>query len=165
MTVYWLDADACIQTKNEDTGTYPFSRCEKFWAYLSHKVDEKIVQCPKIVYDEIVRGNDRLAEWFKEREHRGLCIHPSQEVWDCLIQIGDYVVKNYKDRRSRSFLSGGDAFVIAHALAMRPDGIVVSHEGPKQQNTIVKIPAICADLGVKQISFNRMVNLLGDYRG
>jgi hypothetical protein len=103
LTVYWLDADACIQVKNEETGNYPFSRAEKFWAYLSHKVDERIVRAPKMVYDEITNGDDRLADWFKEREHRGLCVNASPEVWESLIRIGDFVVNKWKDRRSRAF--------------------------------------------------------------
>jgi hypothetical protein len=151
--------------KNEDTGTYPFSRADKFWAYLSHKVDEGVVQCPKMVYDEIVKGHDRLADWFQEREHRGLCIHPSQDVWDCLTQIGNFVVSEYKDRKSRSFLNGADAFVLAHAMAMGSDGIVVSHESTRKQGVIVKIPAVCAALNIEKINFSRMVNLMGDYKG
>ena len=56
MTVYWLEADACIQAKNEETGSFPFSRAANFWSYLSHKVDEGVVKS-KMVYDEIVKGN------------------------------------------------------------------------------------------------------------
>jgi len=60
--------------------------------YLSHKVDEQIVRSPKAVYDEITEGKDRLAEWFRERQNRGLCVEPTQDVWDCLIEINDFVM-------------------------------------------------------------------------
>lgn len=118
-----------------------------------------------MVYDEITAGDDRLADWFKEREDRGLCINASPAVWQRLIEIGDFVVKRWKDRRSRAFLNGADAFVLAHALAMGKDGVVVSHESTRKQDSIVKIPVVCAELGVEKISFSQMVNRLGDYRG
>ena len=165
MTVYWLDADACIQTKNEETGLYPFNRADNFWAYLSHKVDEQVVRCPKAVYDEITEGNDRLAEWFRERQDRGLCVEATQKVWDCLIEINDFVIHKWRDRKARSFLYGADSFVLAHAMAMGGDGVVVSHESTHKQESIVKIPIVCAELGIEKISFIQMVNRLGDYRG
>ena len=33
-----------------------------------------------MVYDEITNGDDRLADWFKEREHKGLCINASPDL-------------------------------------------------------------------------------------
>lgn len=165
MTVYWLDADACIHTKNEETGAFPFSRAANFWGYLSRKVDDGVVKCPKMVYDEIVKGNDELSTWFKEREHRGLCVHSSDEAWECLTKISDFVVGRWKDRKSRSFLDGADAWVLAHAMAMGSDGVVVSHESTRKQETIVKIPAVCGALGIQKISLFQMLNRLGDYRG
>jgi hypothetical protein len=136
-----------------------------FWNYLSRKVDEGIVQCPKMVYDEIVKGNDELATWFKEREHRGLAVHASDEVWEALTEIGTFVVGRWKDRKSRSFLNGADAWVLALAKAMGKDGVVVSHESTRKQETIVKIPAVCSALGIEKISIFQMLNRLGDYRG
>lgn len=164
MTVYWLDADACIQAKHEENGAFPFNRMPRFWDYLSHKIDQGVVQCPKMVYDEITRGDDRLAEWFKERETRGLAIHPSDEVWECVTKISDYVVKKYKDRKSRKFLDCADMFVLAHAMAMGNDGVVVSHEGLRRQNALVKIPVLCLDLGIEKVNLFQMLNRLGDYK-
>lgn len=158
MIVYWLDADACIQTAHEKNGAFPFSRMGHFWAYLSHQVDSGIVKCPKMVYDEVTAGNDQLATWFREREDRGLAVHPNDDVWDAVTEISDYVVNKYKDRKSRRFLEGADMFVLAHALAMGKDGIVVSHEGLRRQNALIKIPVLCQDLKIEKISVYQMLN-------
>jgi len=158
VTVYWLDADVWIQAKHEQNGPFPFSRMQKFWDYMSLQVDKGKVKCPKMVYDEIVKGNDRLADWFREREARGLSINASDEVWECVTKISDYVVNKYKDRKSRKFLDGADMFVIAHAMAMGEDGVVVSHEGLRRQNALVKIPALCLDLNVEKINIFQMLN-------
>ena len=60
--IYWLDADAFIQSKDELNGPYTFKRVPEFWNYLSRLVDRGIVRSPKVVYDEIARGHDELAE-------------------------------------------------------------------------------------------------------
>jgi uncharacterized protein DUF4411 len=123
------------------------------------------VKCPKMVYDEIVNGNDLLADWFKERADRGLCEPTSDAVWAASVLISDHVVNAYQDRKSRRFLSGADAMVLACAKAMGKDGVVVSHESLRKQESIVKIPAVCNALGIEKISWFQMLNRLGDYRG
>ena len=55
--------------------------------------------------------------------------------------------------------------VLAHAMAMGKDGVVVSHESLRKQETVVKIPAVCNALGIEKISWFQMLNRLGDYRG
>ncbi|HMH44381.1 MAG TPA: DUF4411 family protein [Pyrinomonadaceae bacterium] len=160
MTVYWLDADACIHAKDERHGAFPFSRMQKFWNYLSHQVDLGVVKAPKMVYDEITKGNDALAEWFRDREDRGLCENPNDAVWNCVTQVNNLVVQKYGDRKARRFLTGADPFVLAHAMAMGDEGIVVSHESTREQNAIVKIPTVCAALNIQQVSIFTMLNQL-----
>lgn len=164
--VYWLDADACIQAKHERNGPFPFSRGRKFWDFLSHKVDEGVVKCPKMVYDEITdRGwNDELAGWFRERESRGLSENPSDSVWERVHQISDFVVAKWGDRLARPFLEGADLWVLAHALAMGSDGIVVSHEGTREQKSKIKIPAVCFELGIEKINLFQMLNRMDDWQ-
>jgi hypothetical protein len=161
LAVYWLDADACIQTKDERTGAYPFSRWENFWAYLSHQVDLGFVRCPKKVYDEVTKGwDDPLAMWFREREDRGLCEYPTPEAWECVAKISDFVMNRWGDRMTRPFLKGADVWVLAHAMSMGKDGFVVSHESKRQQNSIVKIPTVCYHLNIQKISIHEMLNRL-----
>lgn len=161
MTVYWLDADACIQAKDEINGAFPFSRMRPFWDYLSLQVDNGVVRAPKMVYDEIVKGNDELSDWFSEREDRGLAIYASKEVHECASRIGDYVVEKYGDRLARPFLKGADMWVMAHAMAMGTDGVVVTHETTRPLTAIIKIPAVCSAFGIERFTIFRMLNQLG----
>jgi membrane-bound lytic murein transglycosylase MltF len=158
--VYWLDADAYIQSKDEVNGAFPFKRAPEFWKYLAQQIDLGIVRSPKFVYDEITKGNDDLAEWFREREDK-LAIVGDSKVHACAGRISDYVVSKFGDRRAREFLRGGDLWVIAHAMAMGENGIVVSHESLRRQELRVKIPAICMALGVTRITIFAMLNQLG----
>src|SRR5262249_2735814 len=100
---------------------------------MSRKIDEGVIRAPKMVFDEITAGSDRLAEWFRDREHRGLCINATDEVVKCVGTVSDFVVRKYGDRKAREFLAGADPFVIAHAMAMGEDGVVVSHESRREQ--------------------------------
>jgi hypothetical protein len=45
---------------------------------------------------------------------------------------------------------------------MGKDGVVVSHESLRQQNAIVKIPAVCQELDIEKITVFAMLNRL-DY--
>jgi hypothetical protein len=159
--VYWLDADAYIQSKDELNGPYTFKRVPAFWDYLSRQIDAGIVRSPKVVYNEIAKGNDNLADWFREREDRGLAIVGDARVHTWAGKISDYVVQRFGDRKAREFLRGGDLWVIAHAKAMGSDAVVVSHESLRQQESRVKIPAVCIKFGVQRISIFAMLNQLG----
>jgi hypothetical protein len=57
-------------------------------------------------------------------------------------------------------VAGADPFVLAHAMAMGDDGIVVSHESMREQNASVKIPTVCAALNIQQVSIFTMLNQL-----
>jgi len=160
VTVYWLDADACIQAKNKDTGAFPFGRMQKFWDFLSLQIDRGIVKCPKMVYDEVTdRGwEDELAEFFREREARGLCEYATDEVWKWVHQISNLVVQKFGDRKARDFLEGADLWVLAHAKAMGAEGVVVSHEGLREQHHKIKIPVVCAEFQIEKITIFQMLN-------
>lgn len=150
----------CIQAKDERNGPFPFKRQPKFWAYLSHQVDIGTVRASKMVYDEIMKIDDELKQWFQDREDRGLSIHPTPEVYECVTKVCDYVVRKYGDRKARAFLNGADPFVLAHAMAMGKNGIVVSHESTREQHSIIKIPTVCYALKIQPVSLFQMLNKL-----
>jgi hypothetical protein len=93
-----------------------------------------------MVYNEIMDRvwNDRLAEWFREREDRGLCVSPTDDVWKCVHEIGDHVVAKYGDRLARPFLNGADLWVLAHAKAM---GVMEKCAAkPQESGLVVMVP-------------------------
>lgn len=154
-TVYWLDANVFIQAKN---GPYAFNLVPKFWIFLSEQLDQGTIRCSKMVYDELIDGNDELTAWFKPRKEKGLCHNANQTVQDCYTLIANHVATKFKPHQAAEFLVGADGWVIAHA--MNGDGVVVTQESDKSHKAKIKIPTICKVFGVRCIDTYRMLNAL-----
>jgi len=101
--IHWLDADVYIQAKN---GPYPFQRVPQFWRFLSQQLDAGTIRSPKLVYDEIVSGDDELANWFAQRMEKGLCIIASEIVCKNYSQIADHAYVTHSAHQSADFLKG-----------------------------------------------------------
>jgi hypothetical protein len=155
--VYWLDADAFIQASAR-TGPYPFKRAPGFWSFLSAQIEAGQIRSPKIVYDELTRGNDELAQWCKQRREKGLCVGANKAVHDYYTAIANHVIKKYGQRKASEFLRGGDGWVIAHAMETGPNGIVVTQESTRHSNAKVKVPTVCKEFGVPCISTFQMLD-------
>jgi hypothetical protein len=61
-TLYLLDANVLITAARE---FYNFDFGNNFWDFLVRKAKDNIIKSIDKVYDEIMRGNDRLKEWAK----------------------------------------------------------------------------------------------------
>lgn len=158
MKVYWLDADVYIQA-HSSIGPYPPDRTPQFWSFLSEQLDSGTIRSPKIVYDELTSGNDWLAQWCKQRRERGLCVIAGKLVQAQFTLIANHVYQKYGDRKAREFLIGGDAWVIAHALDMGDDGIVVTQESTRHSEMKVKVPTVCKEFDVRCISTYEMLHV------
>ncbi len=154
--MYWLDADVYIQASAR-TGPYPFKRARGFWSFLAAQLEKGQIGSPKIVYDELTRGNDELAQWCKQRREKGLCVAASREVHAHFTTIANHVIGKYGQRKAAEFLRGGDAWVIAHAMEDGPNGIVVTQESTRHSNAKIKVPTVCKELGVPCISTFQML--------
>lgn len=58
---YLMDANIFIEAKNS---YYAFDLCPGFWDWLRHCDDVKSVS---MVKTELLKGNDELTEWVKDR--------------------------------------------------------------------------------------------------
>ena len=155
MHIYWLDADVYIQAKN---GPYKFARVPKFWSFISEQLEKETIKSPQVVYGEIAEGKDDLANWFKPRRRKGLCVPASEKVQEYYGQIAAYVAQHYKPHQAAEFLKGGDGWVIAHAL--ESGGVVVTQESARSRKNKVKIPTICKAFGVRCINTYTMLDEL-----
>lgn len=156
---YWLDADVYIQASRG-----PYKRVPQWWSFLAKQVELGIAKSPKIVYDEIAKGRDDLAEWCALRKEKGLCVHPSREIQEeCMGKIADYVYKTYKSHQSAEFLKGGDAWVIAHAMPTK--GVVVTMESLRKMKSKIKLPTICKVFDITYINTYEMNDKLGFQSG
>jgi uncharacterized protein DUF4411 len=143
---YWLDADVYIQAHRG-----PYKNVPQWWIFLAKQITLGVVKSPKLVYDEIIRGKDDLANWCTQRKNIGLCVNASRELQEeCVSRIADYVYNKYTTHQSSEFLKGGDAWVIAHA--MHTSGIVVTQESLRKMKSKIKIPTVCKAMQVSYIN-------------
>jgi hypothetical protein len=154
--IYWLDANVFIQAQK---GPYAFNLVPKFWTFLSGQLAKGIIRTPKMVYDELVEGQDDLTAWCKQRRQKGLCHHPDQAVQTCYGTIASHVATEFKPHQAAEFLMGADGWLVAHA--MNGDGIVVTQETERSHRAKIKIPTICKIFSVKWMNTYEMLRDLG----
>lgn len=156
---WWLDADVFIQAKN---GLYAFDINRTFWNWLDEQLRNGVIACPKMVYKEIVdnqRITDKLAEWVKARQKKGLCVKPDATVQAAATEIGNYVFTRYDYANAWDFSRGGDAWVIAHAMCDK--GTVVTNESAERPTAKkARIPDVCSYFEVACADTVKMLRML-----
>ena len=147
-----------IQAKN---GPYGFDICPAFWNWLIRQARAGTVYSSIMVYEELVNGDDELAEWVGRRENRSLFVGPNASVQAIYRSIIEKIRanRNYAPHHVKSFLDKADPWVIAQA---KNDGsVVVTQETLAGMDTKkVKIPNICAELGVDYKDTYQMLRAL-----
>jgi predicted nucleic acid-binding protein len=150
MAIYCLDTNVLIQAWN---GYYSMDIAPNYWERLDRLADKGKLFCTMEVKREIIRTDDGLAAWVKDRPHMFKEI--DSEVQKHLRRImKDYpTLVSVTKRRSIA-----DPWVIAHAMAK--EAIVVTKEEPKAKVTKIKIPHVCEYLDVPWINDFQMVKEL-----
>lgn len=158
MEPYWIDSNIFIEAAN---GPYTFNRAQSYWAFLDDKLANNVICTSQMVYRELASFGDQLSLWIKNRKQNGLCIEADQSVQEKLTLVADHIVNcgRYAEVNVNEFLSGADPWIIAHVLAKR--GTVVTNESVLRPNAKkVRIPDVCADLGVRCIGGYDMLDEL-----
>lgn len=141
---YLLDSDVFIQAKNLH---YGFDFCPAFWDWLIKKNTQREVFSIEKVGDEIVAGQDELAEWAIERGP-DFFIKPDKTVIPALANVSTWVMSQHYDQGAvNTFLQVADYYLVAHALAHQLT--VVTHEKSVASVRKIKIPNVCIGLEVK----------------
>ncbi|KDE21230.1 hypothetical protein AZ09_03810 [Acetobacter aceti 1023] len=147
---YILDSNVFIQAKNS---YYGFDICPGFWTWLDTEGQKKKIVFLSMVCDELIDGNDDLAEWAKSRQH----VVWRQDVDDEITQknfsrIAASVMSGpYKQTAKEHFLSKADPWLVAKAMTI--GGTVVTHETPNVTSfRRVPLPNICTDFQVPWIN-------------
>lgn len=156
MPDYWLDSDSLIQTKN---GPYGFDIAPSFWSFIKDKLNEGIVSSSLMVFSELEKGDeDDLLKWTRERKDEGHFPEPDEEVQEAFRQVAEYVNGNYPEYQSSVFLTGADAWLIAHAMAK--GGIVVTFEVSAPNSQRPKIPDVARHFDIETQNIYQMVRTL-----
>jgi hypothetical protein len=145
---YLLDTDVFIQAKNLH---YGFDFCPAFWDWILARHQEGSVFSIEKVKDELVVGDDELAEWAKSREP-SFFSSPDASVLPALATTTNWAVgeERYEQVAVNGFLQHTDYYLVATTLAK--GHVVVSHEVPSNSPKKIKIPDACISLGIKFVN-------------
>ncbi|WP_026963091.1 DUF4411 family protein [Alicyclobacillus herbarius] len=152
--MYCFDTNVFI---NSWRTAYPPDVFSSFWEKIDSLIRKEMVIAPTQVLSELQRGGDDLFTWVKEREH--IFVETDEHIEEVVSDI----VNTYRDRFLPKTVHDGiwaDPYVIA--LAKAKNGIVVTQEalvGPNQ--TKIKIPNVCVDLGIKYINTIELIRREG----
>lgn len=149
-SMYLLDANVFIQAKNF---YYRFDTFPGFWNWLDAEQVKGQVGSIQLVYDELVKGNDELAAWIKERKASGWFLPVDDiETQQNFRQIANWIVgRQYTQAAQAAFLGGADPWLIAKAMTL--GGTVVTQETfDEKSKKRVKIPNVCREVNVPYIN-------------
>lgn len=144
---YCLDANVLIQAWQK---YYSPKFCPDYWKILSGLGETGQIFIPELVYDEITRTEDDLAEWLKGSkipiskisESVAICL---QKVY-AAAPVHKYLVDNTKAR------SLADPWVIAHALHENATVVTKEEKVTALNTTRIKIPNVCDNMGIRWIN-------------
>lgn len=143
--MFLVDANVLIEAKNR---YYAFDIAPGFWQWLERIHREGRVCSIEAVYEEVVRGDDELAEW--SRRHRELFRPIDQHTTRFFQPLSTWAAEqDFKPSALNEFTAdAADYLLVAFGAAYRCT--VVTHERPAPDSRKkIKIPDACAALGVK----------------
>ena len=142
--LYLLDANTLINAHN---GWFALNRVPEFWLWLIHQAETGTIKMPSETYGEVENGNDELAAWMKETEHKKF-LRLAEDA--DLAKVQSVLTRYGYDLTEDELITiGQDPFLIAAALG-HAGRIVVTGEvsASSKMRAKRKVPDICNDLGV-----------------
>jgi hypothetical protein len=150
---YLLDSNTFIQAKNQ---YYAFNVCPAYWDWLAKSNQANQVFSVSKVQEELIKGSDELAQWAKGQS-ADFFLPPDQAALAALAQVSTWVTsQNYEQAAITEFLQRADFFLVGQALASK--FTVVTHEIQANTTKKVKIPNVCAGLGMNCINTFAMLS-------
>lgn len=120
---YLLDANVFIQAKNLH---YGFDFCPAFCDWIDAENQKRNVFSIEKVRDELLAGEDQLAEWAKARTPE-FFLQPTSTILPSLGIVSTWASSGtYEPVAVNTFLQVADYYLVAHAHANQ--FVVVSHE-------------------------------------
>ena len=140
---FLLDSDVLIRAKNDH---YGFDICPAFWDWLDGANDAGNVHSVEAVYQELVDGDDRLAEWVKQRRSFFLPLTAEEVAAVAAVNRWANDSPDYEPVAKSEFARAADSFLIGHAVA--GGHTVVTHEVISDGRRRIKIPNAAIANGV-----------------
>jgi hypothetical protein len=158
--IYLLDSNAFIQAKNLH---YGMDFCPAFWDFIEEKSTDSTIASVDMVYAELIKGNDELADWIKDKKDDINFFSVSDEnTQNKFGEIVNYVSNNnFRENEVIKFLDGADPWLIAKA-AILEEATIVTHEVfvPDPNSRKIKIPNVCEQFAIPYINPFEMIRTL-----
>lgn len=144
---YLLDANVFIEAKNR---YYGFDFCPAFWDWIDEGNKRQIVFSIEKVRDELIAGDDKLAEWAEDKDSQ-FFLRPTLTALTSLEELSSWANSgHYEPVAVNTFLQSADYYLVAQAHA--DSYVVVSHEVIRNTTKRIQIPNACINLDVKVMS-------------
>jgi Domain of unknown function (DUF4411) len=147
--IYCIDSSSLIHASKR---AYPQRRFPRLWRAFDDLIEQKRLIISIEVYNELKRKDDEVFEWAKERKDT-FCREIDGEVQKHLVKLMQDYPRLVDTKKGKS---GGDPFVIAHALAAKPTLVVVTEEKGGTENS-PKIPFVCHDKNLRCIDLLTLI--------
>jgi hypothetical protein len=159
-TLYLLDANILITAARY---FYNFDFGNNFWDFLVRKAEDNRIKSIDKVYDEIIRGNDRLKEWAKTDFFEHFLDTTEAEVLNNYSELIEWAEKQegrYDLDAIDDFREEGNAdpWLIAYAMKNKQKIVIVTFE--KKDDGIkrkIPIPNVCEEFGIGYCDLYRML--------
>jgi len=145
--IYCLDANVLIQAWQK---YYAPRLCPDYWDVLNEIGIQKKIFLPQLVFEEIVRTEDDLADWLKQSK---IPVREIDEpVTKCLqaIYSRNTLHQNLVDNTKARSLA--DPWVIAHAINEKATVVTKEEKVTALNSNRIKIPNVCENMGVRWIN-------------
>lgn len=136
------------------------SFCPAYWDWLDQQYQQGTLASIISVYDELIKQDDELSDWAKERKNQFLGI-TATDIQEKFANVAQYVgsLSNKNQEDVAIFLGGADPWLIAKAAL--DNATIVTHEvlvPPESRK--VKLPNICEHFQVKHITTFNLLRML-----
>lgn len=162
--MYLVDANVLIEAKNR---YYAFDIAPGFWAWLDHAYQQALACSIDAVRDEILAGNDELADWARANTS---FFNPIDQ--DTTRHFGDltrWATSRTFTQAALAEFTGNNADYLLVAYAREHQHTVVTHERSQPNaRARVLIPDACLAMGIGTTDTFQMLRQTGahlDLRG
>ena len=152
--MYLIDSDVFIDAKN---GVFGFDICPGFWSWIVDANRRGIVFSVDEVKDELVKGEDELAEWARLQSADFFLKPDLIRSRPSFSEVSEWATHSdfFEMGAARKFLDGADYYLVAQAHAL--GFVVVTNEGVSDTPKIIRIPNACDALKVKRARLHAML--------
>lgn len=154
---YIFDTNIFIKSKNE----MPHDLWPTFWMKLSDLMRSGQISSSIKVKEEIDRGKDELTLWMKNNASESFYHPVDTNVLKKYSDAQNWArAKNFSPNALNEFADVADAYIVATA-AVKGYTLVTNEISAPNSVKRVKIPDVCAALGVKYCDLNTVLRELG----